>query len=249
MKKEKDTPKKVLPDHSQVGKKLIPPMLQIPNLQFIQWSKNIIPELLWIGLLNEKFGLETGTNLAVSLAEEATKANTNKGKKIWFAKTSSFSLLDNRQKLQITDNLHDKLTYLQEGLLVFTLFYPECPLNFLYKKENIKKSNKQQELTNLKITLSKIFSRREPPATFVQATAFYIGLVSRIIHIVKDVNVPLENFPEIVNYPKTEESKKIASFVRASINSFFGPPTYEKIPPWPTYFWNRGLEITPCEVD
>lgn len=47
-----DTPKgQVLLDHKKVGKRFVPPLLQLGPLGEIKWIDCILPELLWLGLL------------------------------------------------------------------------------------------------------------------------------------------------------------------------------------------------------
>ena len=57
----------------------------------------------------------------------------------------------------------------------------------------------------------------------------------------------LANFPEVANFPRTEESKKVAGAVRGTCSFLFNDTFYDKKSFWPSYFWNRGLEIEKCD--
>jgi hypothetical protein len=61
-------PSRILSDHRKVGKKFIPPMLDIGVFKDANWKEFILPELLWIALLNEKHGLRDGAELCLDVA-------------------------------------------------------------------------------------------------------------------------------------------------------------------------------------
>jgi len=46
----------VLLDHQRIGKRLIPPLMQEINYQEISWGKQLIPELIWLALINNRRG-------------------------------------------------------------------------------------------------------------------------------------------------------------------------------------------------
>jgi hypothetical protein len=60
----------VLGDHKRVGKRFIPPVIAtLGELSEVAWIDDILPELLWLGILNDAYGLKGGVQLAVSLAK------------------------------------------------------------------------------------------------------------------------------------------------------------------------------------
>ena len=62
-------------------------------------------------------------------------------------------------------------------------------------------------------------------------------------------NTSLAKFEEVENYPQTEISKQVAASIRAAVPAFFNEHYYDVNSWWPSYFWNRGIEITPCTMD
>ena len=63
----------VLADHFRNGKTFIPPFLhQIPGMTNVNWSQELLPELIWLALLIDRHGferaLEMGSELGI-LAE------------------------------------------------------------------------------------------------------------------------------------------------------------------------------------
>lgn len=157
--------KRVLSDHQKVGKRFIPPFLQkVSNLQEVMWLDNILPELLWLGLLNEFYDYQTGVTLALSLAKAAVTVNDQRNK-IWFASTSLYSILKKNQKNKIITLLHssNELELLQKALFPLGAFYPKCPLNFLFGDRLPRTKKPNDNLEKLKFLLSGMFDRTGIP--------------------------------------------------------------------------------------
>jgi hypothetical protein len=239
-------PKKILGDHTRVGKKFIPPMAQL-GFTGINWADTLLPELLWIGLLNHRFGLGEGAEIALALSRTMAGIVKNEFlKDRWPIACSSFSTPTAEDRAKLLAELDSKgcLTKLRAALAVFPLYYPECPLNFIFDGA-APTADKTKALTDLKDALDSLFNRWEKAATLVQANAVYIAFVSGKFKVFK--GSALGDFPEIANFPDTEKSQHIAGFVRTSVSVFFTPDSY-RAHPWPVYFWNRGLEIEPCKL-
>ena len=67
--------REVLGDHKRIGKRFIPPFLyQLGSLSEISWVNEIMPEILWIGLLIEHFGYQRGVELGLHLSKAAVAA-------------------------------------------------------------------------------------------------------------------------------------------------------------------------------
>ena len=236
----------VLSDHKRIGKKFIPPFIDRLGSTFKEtsWVKLSVPELVWIALLNYRYGYKEGADLSLSLAK-ATKEAINKVE--WYAPLSSFTSLTKVQKAKIQEILEKegKMNKLAAGLLPLNYYYPKSPLSFIKSKQSPNKEDKEMFLSEIKNVLTNLYDKVSKEATFTQANAIYICFVLGKLQVTK--NSALANFPEIENYPSTEESKKIAASIRASINGFIGLDLGAPITDWPDYFWNRGLEIDKCE--
>jgi len=240
----------VLSDHRRVGKRFIPPFFQTSGgLVEVRWIDTILPELLWLGLLNDRCGLEKGAALSVSMTRAALRSKGQENRILWAA-TSAFTSLTDDQKTSIVQALKASgdLEALRYALMPLCQFYPECPFIFIFgSSPHPHPDPPRAGLAWLKAVLKTLFDRWDKPGTLVQANAIYIAFVSDILKVVKGLS--LANFPAVADFPDTEESKKIASGCRAIVTSFFGGgPLYDMSASWPRYFWNRGLELDPCEI-
>jgi hypothetical protein len=245
--------RRVLLDHKKNGKLFLPPFLSFfetssTSILLSKWIDHRLPELLWIGLLIEHYGNKMGTDLSVDLAKIAKTNFTDSGVS-FFSFTSAYG---NRNKIEMEKVLFDLdhkhiLDFLRDGLYTLCLFYPLCPFCFLYDIKPVLYdiSERRVYLEKYKSILMKYYDRFEKPAAIIQTTCEYINLSTGKMQISKDI--PKIDFNTIFDYPETDESKRTASFMRASVNATFGcadvPPT------WAEYFWNRGLEIEKCEYE
>jgi len=240
-----DQKKRVLAYHKKIGKRFVPPFLsKLGPLQEIGWLNYTLPELIWLAILNERCGLEKGADLAISLAKVAKKAYAGEMKK-WFATASIYNLLSSEQKRDVLNALDQsgKLEEVKDALSFFIFLYPKYPLNFLFEGSLPATDNSDATLKQFKELLSKLYDKTTVEATFMQANAIYIAFVTDKLKVFKGLT--LANFPEIEKYPHTEESQRVAGSIRSTVISLIGTDS-DKTSEWLKYFWNRGLEIEPC---
>ena len=239
--------KHVLSDHRRIGKCLIPPMNDL-NLQEVHWNKQIIPELIWLALINNYFGYSKGAELSLELPRAMEEVNTSIQNGTWCFSVSSYSQITNEEKKNIVEILYRKkvLEKFRSALMPLILNYPMCPLNFLFDV-NLPKDMETTGIEKIKDVLSSMFDRRSVESTFVQANVLYIGFIIGKLVVSQDVS--LAKFPEVQYYPKTELSKQVAASIRATVNSIFGIDNLETGLSWSTYFWNHGLELEKCDFD
>ena len=239
------TNKKVLDDHKLIKKKFIPPFInKIGPLQEYSWVKTIIPELLWIALIQDYYGYINGVFLIKSLARLARKYSSSK--KDIFATISSMTSLtkDEQSSLKVELATSGDLFKIQKALLPLVKFYNECPLKFLYTEMPNLSREEEKHLNSIKVAVERLYDKTSRYSMMVQATAIGLAFDAEALKFHKDS--ALSSFPEIEKYPKTELSKRVAANIRASIFFLIIEPFYPVSSEWPRYFWNRGLYIDPC---
>lgn len=239
--KKKKSP--VLADHRQVGKKFIPPFVaQLGPIGEVRWVNDLVPELLWVGLLNDEHGLKTGADLTLRLAKAAVRVRASETRE-WFAVASAYTRLDQSQRTAVRADLESSgvLEPIRIALQPLKDFYPNCPLNFLFDGAT---SEGDGSLERLKNVVSVMFDRWNIPTTFVQANAVYIAFVTDILKVAK--GLALANFPAIEQFPQTEESQKVAASTRATVSSMYMQFKDDDSETWIASFWARGLELERC---
>ena len=131
--------KPILADHKKVGNSFIPPLLQITDIKQISWLDCALPELIWLGLLNEKYGLERGSEISLLLAETTQKVVHQESTPFpLYALASSYAPLPEEKWLEIAVELEPdgSLKEIRDGLSSLVTLYPECPLRSLFEKNS-----------------------------------------------------------------------------------------------------------------
>lgn len=240
------TAKKILQDYKRQGKTFIPPFThKLGPLHEMSWVKIILPELVWIALIQEYYGHSKGVALITSLTRLARKSAPAEKIRI-FATISSFSEMTAEEQLCFQGGLaaSGELFEIQKALRPLIVFYPECPLGFLFSTRPSLTDAGTTELETFKILVAALYDKTSRNTMMVQATAVWLAFDSGGLKVFE--GLALASFPEIEKYPDTELSKRVAGSIRASLPMFFTEHHYPVNSNWPKYFWNRGFEIDRC---
>jgi hypothetical protein len=243
MSKRKKIKKKViLAGHKRVGKRFIPPMMQLPMRVDTSYVNDMLPELIWIGLINERVGYVRGARVIekVFLAVDARKEKGQEGN---YALISSFNNLTGEQKVAITDALREEgvLSIIQTSIAPLVHLYDNCPLKFMGPSTS---THSEEELTSLiKLCVGRVIDRYDTPAIVLFGAMLIARLVTKTIKFPADMGLPDLN--AVVDAPGSEEAKRAAGFMRANGLAEFGMMKVGNA--WAKQFWDKGFEISPCE--
>ena len=129
------------------------------------------------------------------MARAAVSTWTEERRKL-FAASSSFTALDQGQKKVVVTALASAghLEEIQKALLPLPIFYPECPLNFIFEQPP-SVPDAGALLTRFKVSLDRQFDRWDKPAMMGQANMVYIAFVTDVLKVMKGLS--LANFPAI----------------------------------------------------
>lgn len=241
--------KKILGDHKKRGSILVTPFNHtLGPLGEVSWIKTMIPELLWIALIQRSHGHKRGVEIITHLARtvRAVAAPTTHNA---FASMSSYEALSTNDAKSVKDQLSEtsSLSLIQESLTPLLSWYPFAPLRCLFDEPAAQAD--AGSLSLLRDTVGHLYARDAFNPMMVQATAVWLAFDSGLLKVAK--GLALASFPEIQNYPKTELSQKVGSGIRSGLNAFFGSsdtPGFSS-GDWPTKFWDHGLSIDPCALD
>lgn len=241
--------KKILKDHRRQRKTFIPPFVHMLGpLQEVSWVKTILPELLWIALIQNHHGHREGVALITSIARVARKCSSSEKLRI-LGTISSYLELSAREQTCLKSALaaSGELFKIQEALFPLIVFYPECPLGFLFSHEPQEAEVSPRDLERLKTLVADLYDKTAKNTMMVQATMVWLAFDAEALKVFK--GLALASFPEIEKYPDTELSKQVAASIRSTVPMFFREPHYPDSSFWPWYFWNRGMEIDRCHFE
>lgn len=205
----------------------------------------MMPELLWIALIQDYHGLHEGVALITRFTRSARKCSSSKKKNI-FATITSLGELTKDEMLCLQGELiaRGDLFEIQKALFPLIALYPECPLDFLYSIKPSSSVEKKEHLERMKNVVGGMYNKISRDTMMVQATAIWLAFDSGVLKVFE--GLALAKFPEIERYPHTELSEKVAASIRSSIYMLFTEHHYQDSENWPKYFWNHGIGVDKC---
>lgn len=231
----------ILTDHKRTGKRFVPPLMDL-GIKELSWVDQILPQLLWCGLLVNQYGMAMAMRGFESVIL-AGKAVLREDQKLWMALTSSFGELDDQQRRQFIAELEAGgwATEVRHAIEPLVACYPRCPMSFLLPHTPECNDN---SLEYIREVLKATMNRWDDTGTYLQIMWVYSAFIQGRLFVQPDS--VLARLPEVESYPHTEISRHIASGCRATVNSFFNAELQERTQTWCKYFWQRGLELEPC---
>jgi hypothetical protein len=225
---------RVLADHKRVGKKFVPPMAQW-SISETQWPQRLLPEFLWLALLNRSLGHARGVEVARLVAAAACQI----GGTSWYAPMSAFDRVTEQRREPFVSLLRDAgiAGEVRRSLAALATSYPACPLNLGVEEGDA------VDLNIVRQQVAEMLDRTTVTAMRAQAAALYLAFDAKLLRL--SGSTMLAEFPEVQHYPTTEKSRLVASAVRAALNGMTIRITDTS---WPAAFWNRGLELAACRL-
>jgi len=235
---------KVLSSYQKVGTKFVPPLLQKLKLEYVSWSRQIMPELIWWDVLVDKVSHRFAATVAGEIAKYF-KAKSNHDR--WWAFISDYSHLSDEEAHELRTHLSEVkvLPQMAAGLSDFLDLYPSCPISKLFDLRTTG-SVDAGYLLRFETRLSELEDKRSRSGVLVQAQAIYMAFISGRLQVRADL--ALADFPEIEKYPSTEKSIEVGASVCAAVNMLASDtlPTYPD-DAWVQYFWKHSLELRPLD--
>jgi hypothetical protein len=219
-------------------------MKQLPNLQEVSYVHQLLPEIIWIGLINDALGYRKGAELVAQLAKTAKQIHDSKIS-YNFALARSYAILATEEQGRINEALERLgiLRQLRELLAPLILLYDGFPLAFLGRNDEL--PERMWLIERLKQTVEKHMDKYRTPGMAIQATMIYVRGITGGLFFAKEMSVP--NLDAILADPESEDAKHAAGFVRSSAMMEVMPPAVDGESEWARSFWNQGLRIDKCD--
>lgn len=225
--------KEILEEHKKVGQRFIPPMKQFEKMRETSYVNEMLPELIWIGLINDKIGYVPGARLLEEIVKliEDLKDEGQQGN---FAYITSYKSLNNEQKSELIKGLENlgRIDEIRNMIAPLVLLYDECPLKFFgppsiaYEEEKL--------IETIKSCVGNHIDKWETPGIVLNGSVMLTRLVTNKLHFVEGVNVP--NLNSVINDPDSDEAKHAAGFMRSNALAEFG--MMELDPAWARHAWD-----------
>jgi hypothetical protein len=234
---------KVLGSYQKVGTKFVPPLLQSFKFDYISWSSQTMPELVWWDVLIDR----ASHRFAAKVAEEIANYFRAKGDRDrWWAFISDYSHLSDEKMHELRVHLSEAsvLPQLAASLSDFLNLYPGCPLANLLDPRPTGLVDVGY-LVRFETRLGKLEDKRSRNGVFTQAQAIYMAFISGRLHV--KAGLALADFPEVEKYPTTDKSLEVGASICAAVNMLASELPKYPDDAWVQYFWKRSLELRPLD--
>lgn len=248
IKKNKKRPGKsksqVLQDHKRVGKRFIPPLLVYPGdkLSFVSWYRDLLPEFLWIALLCDQQGYRVAVDSVIKLSDIVNTVVRNKRRRCGFCLASDYDSIEYDGREEVISKIDQELrNILNPCIGIVVKFYPDFPMSWLVSSKWINEiSIGLEALEDIKRAIRLRTDKTSKASMECQVLAYVME--------VKSGKLKLHEFhdPNLISeYPNSDESRKMAAFVRAMMNGLI--LMRELKTDWASKFWRHSYAISPCE--
>ena len=241
--------KKILQNHKKVGSKFIPSFLVSKEgweTKFIgvDLSQDILSEIIWIQYLNDFYDVEYSAELVhdfINYIENVYFSDS----KLMYGFISNLDALSDFEISNIRNQIVDYYWYhdLRLGLEKFNQILPFNPLNKFFLEIPKKDNNNIEYLKNTLLKLSSKNNRE-----YVLCVTNLMLVYNKIGRLMISENINIAQPKEILNYPKTDESLKLASFMRSMIHGLIKNENFNHYKNWNKNFWNYIVEYEPLEI-
>lgn len=234
----------ILSDHRWQRTKLVPPMLDAMGEQasFVRWKYELVPEIIWIGEIFRKSEPKRTVEIIQECAETAQELFGEEN----YVLARDYDHLDEAEIERLGDNLSNAIkSELSDHLSTLLRVYPSFPLAQILEIDDEEPDD--DDLTIIADAIDRLSDKRSPLAMKVQG--IWIGtLMTTGQYRIAD-EVEFGDINDIFDYPDTEDSRKIGSSVRASVNAMHGVSMEDDSSnqsEWTIRFWDRGFEVSEC---
>jgi len=236
--------RKPLADHKRVGKKFIPPLKQLNSFQEIRYDRDILPEIIWMGLINDMYGYREGVQLVTRFCKlvDAICGRQRIGNIAFVGDYTEVSAESTDQILEALkrDGL---LTQLRSALAPLVVLYRGFPLSFI----GVDTSNRSRSdlIRTIRGCVDTHLDRYKTPGLAIQANVLYVaGLTQRVLYG-ESMEVPDLN--SLVEDPESDAANRAAASVCTGVLTMFATSEGLRVSEWARSFWNQNLRIDACD--
>ncbi|MCL6699582.1 hypothetical protein LZ496_12410 [Sphingomonas sp. NSE70-1] len=222
----------ILEGHVRDKKKLIPPILGIPQTTFISTIDLIFPEIVWVGILLEWYGLREGIEVISKILKKLWNAQTNVN---WYRFSE---IAANGDKLTIILN-EEELANISVAFAAFRLTYDWPGLEWATSHDEAEEAKRRVELT-----VRKYANRFDQPYLTVVSTIIY---AMAIADKMKFATGTVPDIEAIVIDWGSDRAEMAACSVRACSMAFFPHDGSEESEDWCKHFWRKNYQTSSCE--
>lgn len=216
--------------------------MQLSVNSSISYTNDMLPELIWLGLLNDKLGYKHAGSI-MKIIFHAVDCICDAKQQGNFALASTYDSLEQSQKEALKHALTDDSTLyiLQDAIAPLTLLYDIFPLSFLGPPAQLYSEDRLVGI--ISDCVDKTFNKYDTPGTVLNGTMLLYRLVTKKIKF--STEIAPKNLEAVIDDPESDDAKQAGAFMRACAIGEFGQMKID--PAWAKYFWNYNAKLSPCK--
>jgi len=234
--------KPILSDHRREGKKLVPPLMQIPNYgPSASYGRTSLPELVWLDTILWRLEIAKTTAIIKSLAKILPTIKPDE--KAWWCFATTYTTLTAEEYVRLRELLAaDGLLWdLQSGLRDFCFYFPTFPLVRIFSDIPTTPTD-PTFLSTFKKRVAELLSKRSLMAGRMQALGIAMGFAQGKLFIRRGMII--ERYTELFSPDPSEDTGAIIASICATTNGMVSEMVGMESD-WAKSFWKRGLELEP----
>jgi hypothetical protein len=249
-KKRKRRRSSSLAQHKQAKKVLTPPLLSIGPLSHVFYSRDFLPDLLWVATMLDEHQAADAIHEPLDVIDQFMDYPPEGEKHIVDGRISMFSLVPKEARPEVRAALNSSTPWaLSERLAHGLLLYPDCPAAWLFDDWAMSNSiDPEAGINYLKHLVGTYYDRED-----VGSTRLRMFPISRLIKNQKVlISAAIDSFSLWPKYPthlSEDEQRQVEASTRAMYNMVgaqIRSPSGET-DAWPAHFWRHGWNITTCD--
>lgn len=240
-------PKRVLADHKQVGKTLIPPLMQLPNMRSFSYADEILPNIIWWAPLFMRLPKRQAIDLSIGFLRTCADA-LHRDDAPPLGHMHNFRKLSDRERQAIKQLLHERgqLDEILEQVGHHHLLLQGYPLSFLFDGRLLMPEDRQTYVDMLAEEVAALLDRYSQISTEVQVSIIVSMMATGKLRVSRE-HVSHDDFEAVFKSPGSEEAERAGSLARAMINSGAGFEEEGADTTWATDFWHQVFNLRGCQ--
>lgn len=229
----------ILAGHKQIGKRFVTPFNQLELVKETRYVERIMPELLWMDMINELYDYRRGIEITMSLCSQVRDA-IGASDFINFTVTSKYATVAEDARASVLQVLSgsDVLRAVSEALSPLARNYPAFPMAWLLPDG---KDDSEADLDRVGASVKRIIDKYAYPALIIQANVLVFRGMSGTLHFAE--NVPVPDFNAMAEDPESEAGRRAAAQARMGAMMDI---VRDEDDTWPRAFWNDNYRLSRC---
>jgi len=234
-------------EHKKSKDRLITPINQLDNVEIVSWTRDFLPEHIWIDLLSNSYSDNVWPRMYSSFLDamdEYTPSNV-----LVYGFISDFGLIPESKREEFGKKnerlIHD--VFLKPiGRII--AFYPDAPCYWLLSREYLQRGGSldpQTELARLDECVLRLFPGKDLHAGHIRAVPLGRMFKHNRIKIREGVG-PTELLGKYPVGCTDDEKYRVQQFARSVMNMRLQTVKHYQSWEWSKYFWRHNFDIVPC---